>query len=1494
MKKIFAIITALSIFAQMGITVMADTTSVYVSPEGTSVGTGSADNPVDTLEKAKELAKNNDASQIVFKEGTYKLKNTIEFDNTDVGTYKAEGSVIFSGAEKLNNAYFKQVSDPEIAKALPQKARAKVLEYDLSKNGIKYSLNDSVMPYLYVDDVMQTTARYPNDKHLIATTANGGNSFTYTEYDVSKWQNAKDAIIVGSFQYTYRWRNWKMSANGNTISVTDGDSTTTEIIRKDAEFYVENLIEELDAPGEYFVDRNTNMLYYYPTGDISSKNIEITTFLDDAIHMTNAKNITFDGITFDKIGGRAFNVTGAENIAIKNCIIKNIQGADAIYLKGSNSSISNNLFYACANNVIEIHGGDVRNLTPGNIEVTNNKISMCGFQEKNTVIRSGNAATLRTNDYMNKINNNLIQDCMTFMGIECNAYDYEIKYNEIINQGYLIGDGGAIYMGRSTTKYGTEVAYNYIHDGHKGDSNYAYCGLYSDDANAGANFHHNVVKDMYQGFITGVGMDTKINNNLFINNSTKSGVGSRLTNWSNTEGATERSFSKDLKAVAESLKADSSYTQVFWNKYPQISDALDRSNIDGYPYLAPWNIEITGNVTIGGDAVTARAYHLYYKKDNVTPVVEGEEKYKEYKNYQLHDLERYMGGELVRGYWVDDIELYGKEITDVNGKDLNGTIDGNPTYEYSDSYFKNPENQDYTLTSDVGGAVSSANEIDMSLMSIQNSTNSNINETPATVNITYPANGGTNIDNTVTFVWDRVKGASKYRIVVSKNSNLSNPVKDETFADTSNALMKEYQLDAGTTYYWQVTAYGLVKDNSFEISNQATSFTTKDDSYVNTNNLEYVVTLINNALSEYAAGNIIYKDNTIPTQMETAKTNAETLLNNTPSQIALDSAEEDALNLLVNAKNNVYTEEEVYTVAFLGGSLTAGGSQWINATKEILEEKMPGKAIKTLNAGKGGTNSQFGAARFAEDIAKYEPDMLFVDFAVNDTGDTETNSKIYMESIIRQCKKLSKEPIVVFLYCPYPVEVGSDTHTKWLNGVNWKEELADHYGIKSINIYDYMQDDYNAIKSENCYSSFTDYLKDIGYVESGSGFDVHNGYSKYAEAIVKEFREDYENCMSPMNNVGIYCAAYRDVINAEYNQITVDSPRITYTGSWETHTVDNKFTTTDPKLTIASNYYSYPFFTNGIKQIVNNSAEFSFTTSADRFSINHISATAGSAAKVYIDEIESGIVSCYSEHHGMNYMSSWVNLPGDGAEHTVRIVVNTPNSENYAFRFGSIIERTSNEAKIVRCSVDSKTDKVRIRATGFEGNEQVSIMVTNPDYDKSMAAVNVDLTAIQYADTINANEDGDISFEFSTLVHNEDRSGNYTVYMGTNDGLILAKTYNYGIISVGNLSYKDGDNIITDLSGCAGKTITMSCPIENNTKNEITPAVITALYSDGKLINAYLEENVNVGIEEKVNVTWNVKMPDDLADITLVKVMFMESMVTLRPLSKVRVIYEVK
>lgn len=363
-----------------------------------------------------------------------------------------------------------------------------------------------------------------------------------------------------------------------------------------------------------------------------------------------------------------------------------------------------------------------------------------------------------------------------------------------------------------------------------------------------------------------------------------------------------------------------------------------------------------------------------------------------------------------------------------------------------------------------------------------------------------------------------------------------------------------------------------------------------------------------------------------------------------------------------------------YTVAFIGGSLTAGGEEWIKQTAECVKARVNGKDVVTINAGKGGTGSDYGAARFMNDVGSFSPDMVVVEFAVNDRRRGEKDSKVYMESIVRQCLSLKKIPSVLFVYAPNPIDESDSQYDSMIEQFKWKDEIANHYGIKSINIYDYMQQDF---KSNNKFANFEAYLASM-YNASGDGFDVHGGYQKYAEAIKKAFDEDADACMAKPKNAGIYCKEYANLADARYRYIESDDSAITYDDKWTRYDVNNKFTTYDSKLTIGDYSYSYPYFENGIMQ-TETSATLSFNSLAEAFCFNYPSATAGSSVTVYVDNTASEQkLSCWSAAQGVNYISTWFELPKDGASHEILVVVDEPTDQNYIFRFGNIIERYKN------------------------------------------------------------------------------------------------------------------------------------------------------------------------------------------------------------------------
>lgn len=109
---------------------------------------------------------------------------------------------------------------------------------------------------------------------------------------------------------------------------------------------------------------------------------------------------------------------------------------------------------------------------------------------------------------------------------------------------------------------------------------------------------------------------------------------------------------------------------------------------------------------------------------------------------------------------------------------------------------------------------------------------------------------------------------------------------------------------------------------------------------------------------------------------------------------------------------------EEITVAYLGGSITQGSSAgnelcYARLTTNWLEEKFPDAKINYVNAGIGATGSYIGVFRTDRDVLVHEPDLVFIDFSVNDTTEhTQRNIESY-EGVLRKLWLSESAPAIV-------------------------------------------------------------------------------------------------------------------------------------------------------------------------------------------------------------------------------------------------------------------------------------------------------------------------------------------------------------------------------------------------------------------------------------------------------------------------------------------------
>ena len=150
-------------------------------------------------------------------------------------------------------------------------------------------------------------------------------------------------------------------------------------------------------------------------------------------------------------------------------------------------------------------------------------------------------------------------------------------------------------------------------------------------------------------------------------------------------------------------------------------------------------------------------------------------------------------------------------------------------------------------------------------------------------------------------------------------------------------------------------------------------------------------------------------------------------------------------NLMKRAANG-----ESLVIGFLGGSITQGSLSstpkncYAYLVYEWWKKSFPNAAFSFVNGGIGGTTSHYGGARAWKDVLCYRPDIVTVDFSVNDDAN-EFFEETY-EGMLRRLLAAPSAPAVVVLN-----NVFYDTGK---NAQDYHNRIADHYGIPHVSIKD--------------------------------------------------------------------------------------------------------------------------------------------------------------------------------------------------------------------------------------------------------------------------------------------------------------------------------------------------------------------------------------------------------------------------------------------------------
>ena len=608
----------------------------YVSTTGNDADPGTRAKPFATLERARDEVRKLDKSQtadrpitIEIAGGIYELARPFELTAADSGgarcpvEYRARKGeeVRIVGGRVVTG--WEPVGDAALLERLAPSARGEVHQADLGTLGItdlqginspRTYQSDPGLELFFQDEPM-ILARYPNQGYMhivealdedgnpgeeIVTTADG--RFVCDDPRPARWVAEKEVWLHGF--WVWDWADLR-------IPLGSVDPTTKTIafpaapgisyrMRKGRWFYAENILSELDSPGEWYLDRDTSVLFFWPPADLSSGEA-VVSVVRDLIRLNDVSHVTFRGLTIEGGRGSAVVVVGGEEVRVVGCTIRNMGNWAVRVTGGREHGVVGCDIYQTGQGGIHLEGGDRKSLTPAGHYADNNHIHHTSrwdpvYQQAIALYGVGNRAT-----------HNLI-DNVPHIAIGFSHNDMTIEYNEIHSAVFQSNDAGAIYTSppdETWSMRGHRIRYNYLHNIH-GFEGKGCMGVYLDDCFSSADISSNVFYDVATAILIGGGRDNPMTNNMFINCGRAFSIDARGLGWA-----------KGVGAFATRELIELNYQQPPWStRYPELLGLLEDEP------LAPKGNVVARNICWGGawGRTEEKALPLVKFEDNLIEV----------------------------------------------------------------------------------------------------------------------------------------------------------------------------------------------------------------------------------------------------------------------------------------------------------------------------------------------------------------------------------------------------------------------------------------------------------------------------------------------------------------------------------------------------------------------------------------------------------------------------------------------------------------------------------------------------------------------------------------------------------------------------------------------------------------------------------------------------------------------------------------------------------
>ncbi len=636
---------------------------LHVAAYGSDAGPGTARRPFASLERARDEIRSlrqkgalpKGGVEVRVHGGEYQVTRTLSLSQVDSGSETAPvvfraargEKPVFSGGTLLQG--WRPVSQADGYALLPAEVRAKIWLVDLRACGITNVLPLKLGGFasgngfrthpaheLFFNGQALSLARGPNEGFLHISdvaikdgtkgydrTGSKTGRFFYEGDRPRRWVGEPDLLLYG---YWF----WDWADSYERVESVDPEQRLISLAQPwhhygfsvGAPFYAINALSELDAPGEWYLDRKNFRLLVYPPSDPRKATVELSRFDAPMLEMQEVLWVRFEGLTWELGSADAIHVRGGSHCLFAGCVVRHFAGNGIEIQGGQQHGILACDIYSLGRGGTIISGGDRKTLVPGGHFVEN-----CDIHDLSRIDHTYTPAVL-LDGVGNRIANNRLHEVRS-SAMRIGGNDHVVEYNEVYSAVTESDDQGAVDMFGNPTFRGNIYRYNYFH--HVGNwrmtgeqPKCGQAGIRLDDAICGTMIRGNVFERCSAGKLGfgGVqihgGKDNVVENNLFID----CAAVISCSPWS------DQRWRESVKSALDSPQID---RELYLRHYPQLAELADNANLNHIRHNLAWrcgelfrrapkNLDADKNLALGDRDFSWPTKQLQLKQPGFDPI----------------------------------------------------------------------------------------------------------------------------------------------------------------------------------------------------------------------------------------------------------------------------------------------------------------------------------------------------------------------------------------------------------------------------------------------------------------------------------------------------------------------------------------------------------------------------------------------------------------------------------------------------------------------------------------------------------------------------------------------------------------------------------------------------------------------------------------------------------------------------------------------------------